>query len=86
MPISNALCTNAKCRVFLLNYATDLSLDEPAPAFCPECGYGVIDTCPHCNAKTLESWPSQNSCHKCGERLRLDPDPTTVKATITLDE
>jgi hypothetical protein len=87
MSIQNALCTNSACDVFLLYYATMLDgTGEPPPQFCPKCGSGVIDKCPHCHAETLANWPSQNNCHKCGERLRFDPDPITGKVSIVLDD
>jgi hypothetical protein len=85
MSIYNALCTNAKCEVFLSDYADERVSEQRPPAFCPVCGSPVIDSCPHCHTATLEVCPSPNYC-ACGQRLRFDPDPITHKITIIVDE
>jgi len=87
MSIHNAVCTNAKCRVFLLNYAKLQSVDEPAPQFCPECGSGVLDACPRCHSSLIEGpYPGPNNCHNCGQRLRFDPDSHSGGVTIIVED
>ncbi len=85
MSIYNALCTNATCKVELVNYAKK-SENEPAPKFCPECGSGVIDKCITCGTPTLDAYPAPKFCHECGEQLRFDPHPKTGSLVVDIGE
>jgi len=83
MTIYRAVCTNAQCKVFLPDHK---GRDDAAPAFCPECGTGVIERCPKCDTELpWQSSEAKTFCMNCGQRLRFDPDPITRKVTITID-
>jgi predicted RNA-binding Zn-ribbon protein involved in translation (DUF1610 family) len=71
-----AVCTNAQCPVNIAFECDEL------PAFCPRCGNGVIDHCPHCD-REIEN-PGNYSCSMCGQRLRFDPDPKTGIAEVII--
>jgi hypothetical protein len=75
-----AVCTNLACTVNL----GFVVMGDSTPAFCPECGTGVIENCPRCN-KDIEN-PDNKCCTKCGQRLRFAPDQTTGKVTVILED
>lgn len=85
MSLDNATCTNAKC-----DYDFGIrSLGNPqtkAPAFCPQCGNGVIEKCPRCEHDLEpDEIPRPKFCEHCGQQLRFDPDARTGKVTVVLE-
>jgi len=85
--IWRAVCTNEECAIWLPDHRKSMT-DESAPAFCPQCGAGVLDHCPnpHCGKEL----PRQNAkatpfCGECGQQLRFKPDASTGKVTVIVD-
>jgi membrane protease subunit (stomatin/prohibitin family) len=84
MTIWRAVCTNLACNVWLPDHQENAN-DDTTPQFCPECGSGVIDHCPRCGEELPWQNAKANVFHKCGQRLRFDPDSHTGTVTVVVD-
>ena len=76
-----AICTNRACTKGKFG----LLEEQKIPSFCPQCGAGVISSCPACNKPITELWDEwspdpPNHCAICGETLRNDSKADGVSA------
>jgi hypothetical protein len=83
----HAICINIDCKKGRFGFGSS----ENLPAFCDECGAGVISSCPNlkCNTPISELWDENradppNHCNKCGEELRRYIQPKEHPAAGTV--